>query len=139
MKILVVGGGGREHALCWKIRQSPHLRELYCAPGNGGIAEIARCVDLAADDVEGLSRFAVEKAVDLTVVGPELPLTLGLVDRLERRGLRAFGPRAAGAQLEGSKAFSKRLLEQCGVRTARFGVFSEVEPAQAFVREVRAG
>ncbi len=136
MKILVVGGGGREHALCWKIRQSPHLRELYCAPGNGGIAEIADCVDLPADDVGGLCRFAVERAIDLTVVGPELPLTLGLVDRLEQRGLLAFGPCAAGAQLEGSKAFSKRLLEQCGVPTARFGVFSEVAPARAFVREV---
>jgi phosphoribosylamine--glycine ligase len=139
MKILVVGGGGREHALCWKIRQNPLLRELYCAPGNGGIAEIAHCVELAADDVEGLRRFAVEKSIDLTVVGPEVPLTLGLVDELERRGLRAFGPRAAGARLEGSKAFSKRLLEQCGVRTARFGVFSEVAPARAFLREVRQG
>jgi phosphoribosylamine---glycine ligase len=139
MKILVVGGGGREHALCWKIRQSPRLGELYCAPGNGGIAGIARCVDLAIDDVEGLCRFAVEKAIDLTVVGPELPLTLGLVDRLEGCGLRAFGPRASGAELEGSKAFSKRLLEQCRVPTARFGVFTEVEPARAFVREVGRG
>ena len=137
MKILVVGGGGREHALCWKIRQSPALRELYCAPGNGGIAEIARCVALPAEDVEGLGRFAVENAVDLTVVGPELPLTLGLVDALEKRGLRAFGPRADGAQLEGSKTFAKRLLEECRVPTARFGVFSEVEPARAFVREMR--
>ncbi len=139
MKILVVGGGGREHALCWKIRQSPHLRELYCAPGNGGIAEIARCVPFSAGDVEGICRFAVEHAIDLTVVGPELPLTLGLVDALERRGLRAFGPNAAGARLEGSKAFTKRLLEECGVATASFGVFSEVEPARDFVRRIGEG
>jgi phosphoribosylamine--glycine ligase len=137
MKILVVGGGGREHALCWKIRQSAHVGELYCAPGNGGITEIADCVDLAVDDVDRLCRFAVERAIDLTVVGPELPLTLGLVDALERRGLRAFGPCAGGAQLEGSKTFSKRLLEQCGVPTARFGVFCEVAPARAFVRELQ--
>src|SRR5437016_11451020 len=77
MKILVVGSGGREHALCWKIRQSPHLRELYCAPGNGGVADVARCVPIAADDTAGLTRFALEKKIDLTVVGPELPLTLG--------------------------------------------------------------
>jgi len=139
MKILVVGGGGREHALCWKIRQSPHLRELYCAPGNGGIAEIAHCVPLSAGDVEGICRFAVEQAIDLTVVGPELPLTLGLVDALERRGLLAFGPNAAGARLEGSKAFTKRLLEECGVATASFGVFSEVEPARDFVRRIGDG
>src|SRR5262249_11156534 len=139
MKILVVGSGGREHALCWKIRQSPHVRELYCAPGNGGIAEVARCVALAADDVEGICRFAAQNAIDLTVVGPELPLTLGLVDALERRGLRAFGPHAAGARLEGSKAFAKRLLEECGVPTASFGVFSEVAPARDFVRRIRRG
>jgi phosphoribosylamine--glycine ligase len=139
MKILVVGGGGREHALCWKIRQSPHVRDLYCAPGNGGIAEIARCVALAADDVEGICRFAAQNAIDLTVVGPELPLTLGLVDALERRGLRAFGPHAAGARLEGSKAFTKCLLEECGVPTASFGVFSEVAPARDFVRRIGRG
>jgi phosphoribosylamine--glycine ligase len=139
MKILVVGGGGREHALCWKIRQSHHVRELYCAPGNGGIAEIARCVGLAADDVEGICRFAAQNAIDLTVVGPELPLTLGLVDALERRGLCAFGPHAAGARLEGSKAFTKHLLEECGVPTASFGVFSEVAPARDFVRRIGRG
>jgi phosphoribosylamine--glycine ligase len=139
MKILVVGGGGREHALCWKIRQSPHVGELYCAPGNGGIVEVARCVALAADDVEGICRFAAQNAIDLTVVGPELPLTLGLADALERRGLRAFGPQAAGARLEGSKAFTKRLLEECGVPTAGFGVFSEVAPARDFVRRIGRG
>ena len=134
MRILVVGSGGREHALCWKIRQSPRLRELYCTPGNGGIAELAECVAIAADDIEGICAFAEERKIDLTVVGPELPLTLGLVDRLEARGLRAFGPRRDGAQLEGSKAFTKRLLDESGVPSARFGVFSDVDRARAFVR-----
>jgi phosphoribosylamine---glycine ligase len=134
LRILVVGSGGREHALCWKIRQSPQLRELYCTPGNGGIAELAECVAIAADDIEGICAFAEERTIDLTVVGPELPLTLGLVDRLEARGLRAFGPRRDGAQLEGSKAFTKRLLDESGVPSARFGVFSDVDPARAFVR-----
>lgn len=134
MKVLVIGSGGREHALCWKIRQSPHVRELYCAPGNGGIADVARCVSIAADDAAGITSFALEKNIDLTVVGPELPLTLGLVDELEKRGLPAFGPRRDGARLEGSKAFAKELLEQCRVPTAAFGVFSDVEAARAFVR-----
>src|SRR2546428_495587 len=111
MKILVVGGGGREHALCWKIRQSSRVRELTCAPGNAGIADLAECVPIAADDVAALYRFALEQRIDLTVVGPELPLTLGLVDELESKGLRAFGPRRDGAMLEGSKAFTKKLLE----------------------------
>src|SRR5262245_55323664 len=128
MKVFVGGGGGRGPALGRKIRQSPHLRELYCAPGNGGIAEIARCVPLSAGDVEGICRFAVEHAIDLTVVGPELPLTLGLVDALERRGLRAFGPNAAGARLEGSKAFTQRLVEERGVA-----------PARDFVRRIGGG
>ena len=134
MKILVVGSGGREHALCWKIRQSPHLRELYCAPGNGGVADVARCVPIAAEDTAGLTKFALEKRIDLTVVGPELPLTLGLVDELEKRGLPAFGPRRDGARLEGSKAFTKELLERCRVPTAAFGVFSDAEAARTFVR-----
>jgi phosphoribosylamine--glycine ligase len=138
MKLFVVGGGGREHALCWKIRQSPLVRELYCAPGNGGIADVADCVPIAADDLEGLCRFAAEKRVDLTVVGPELPLTLGLVDELDQRGLLAFGPRRDGAQIEGSKAYAKRLLEECGVATARFGVFRDPDDARAFVRSVGA-
>ena len=138
MKILVVGSGGREHALCWKIRQSPHARELFCAPGNAGIADVADCVPIAADDVAGLCAFASERKIDLTVVGPELPLTLGLVDRLEASGLRAFGPRRDGARIEGSKAFTKHLLDDCGVTTAAFGVFSEVEAARAFVRRTGA-
>jgi phosphoribosylamine---glycine ligase len=138
LKVLVVGSGGREHALCWKIRQSPHVRELFCAPGNAGIEEVAQCVPIAADDVAGLCAFAAERKIDLTVVGPELPLTLGLVDRLDASGLRAFGPRSDGARLEGSKAFTKRLLDDCGVSTAAFGVFSEPDAARAFVRRTGA-
>src|SRR2546428_9481376 len=91
MRVLVIGGGGREHALVWKLRQSPRIAALYCAPGNAGIAEDAECVPIAADDVKGLLRFAAERRIDLTVVGPELPLTLGLVDRLTAAGLGAFG------------------------------------------------
>src|SRR6266481_4649278 len=107
MRVLVVGGGGREHALCWKLRQSPRLGALYCAPG---IARVAECVPVAADDLAKLLRFAKEQAIDLTVVGPELPLTMGIVDRFTAAGLRAFGPTAAAARLEGSKSFAKELL-----------------------------
>jgi phosphoribosylamine--glycine ligase len=138
MKILVVGSGGREHALCWKIRQSRLVRELYCAPGNGGIADVARCVPIASEDIGGLTSFALENKIDLTVVGPELPLTLGLVDELQERGLAAFGPCREGARLEGSKAFAKELLEERGVPTAAFGVFSDVDTARAFVRATGA-
>ena len=138
MKVLVVGGGGREHALCWKIQQSASVRKLYCAPGNAGTEELAQSVAIAADDVAALCRFAADEAIDLTVVGPELPLTLGLVDELEQRGLRAFGPRRDGARLEGSKGFSKRLLEECGVPTAKFGEFSDADDAAAFVRRTGA-
>src|SRR5712692_5191995 len=107
MKLLVIGSGGREHALTWKIRQSPHVTRVFAAPGNAGIAEVADVVPLAADDVAGLVRFARDERIDLTVVGPELPLTLGIVDEFQRHGLRIFGPTREAAQLEGSKAFTK--------------------------------
>src|SRR5213594_3004966 len=138
MRVLVVGGGGREHALVWKLRQSPRLGALYCAPGNAGIAGDAECVPIAADDVKGLLRFAEERHVDLTVVGPELPLTLGLVDRFAAAGLRAFGPTAAAARLEGSKAFAKELLRHQHVPTAFFGVFADADDAARYIREVGA-
>src|SRR5213593_4276049 len=137
MRVLVVGGGGREHALCWKLRQSPRLTALYCAPGNAGIGRIAECVPVAADDLNKLLRFAKEQAIDLTVVGPELPLTMGLVDRFAAAGLRAFGPTAA-ARLEGSKAFTKELLRHARVPTAFFGVFAEADDAVRYVNEVGA-
>ena len=138
MRVLVIGGGGREHALVWKLRQSPRIAALYCAPGNAGIAEDAECVPIAADDVKGLLRFAAERRIDLTVVGPELPLTLGLVDRFTAAGLSAFGPTAAAARLEGSKAFTKELLRHERVPTAFFGVFGDPDDAARYVKEVGA-
>src|SRR6185503_3692799 len=136
MRVLVVGGGGREHALVWRLRKCRALERLWCAPGNAGIAAMAECVPIAPDDVKALVRFAREQAVDLTVVGPELPLTLGVVDRLAEAGLRAFGPSAAAARLEGSKAFTKELLAREHVPTAGFGTFTEAEAALRWVREV---
>jgi phosphoribosylamine--glycine ligase len=120
MKVLVIGSGGREHALCWKLRQSPLLTELYCAPGNPGIASIADCLPRGAEEVHALADFAVELGIDLTVVGPELPLTLGLVDEFESRKLRIFGPRRAAAELEGSKVFAKEFMARHGLPTAEF-------------------
>ncbi len=138
MKVLVVGGGGREHALAWRLRQSPRVTALYCAPGNAGIAQHAECVPVAADDLRGLQKLARELDVDLTVVGPEVPLTMGLVDKFAAAGLRAFGPTAAAARLEGSKAFTKELLRQLRIPTAFFGVFSDADEAVRYVREVGA-
>jgi phosphoribosylamine--glycine ligase len=138
MRVLVIGSGGREHALVWKLRQSPRVETLWCAPGNAGIAGDAECVPIAADDVKGLLRFATERKVDLTVVGPELPLTMGLVDTFTAAGLRAFGPTAAAARLEGSKAFTKELLRHERVPTAFFGVFTDPEDAARYIREVGA-
>jgi phosphoribosylamine--glycine ligase len=138
MRILVVGGGGREHALVWRLRRSPRTRALYCAPGNAGIATEAECVPIAADDLPGLLRFAKERSIDLTVVGPEMPLTMGIVDRFAAAGLRAFGPVASGARLEGSKAFAKDLLRHLHVPTAYFGIFTDPDDAVRYVEEVGA-
>jgi phosphoribosylamine--glycine ligase len=136
--VLVIGGGGREHALVWKLKQSPHLGRLYCAPGNGGIAQLAELVPLAADDVEGLAAFAAEQKVGLTIVGPELPLTLGLADRFAAENLRVFAPSAEAARLEGSKAFAKELMRDAGVPTAEFEVFDEPAAAHRHVDRVGA-
>src|SRR5581483_10873420 len=129
MRVLVVGGGGREHALVWRIRRSPRVEAVVCAPGNAGIAALAECAPVAADDLPGLLRLARQERIDLTVVGPELPLTMGLVDRFEAAGLRAFGPSAAAARLEGSKAFAKEVLKQHRVPTAFFGIFTDPDDA----------
>jgi len=134
MKVLVVGSGGREHALCWAIAKSPRCGKLYCAPGNAGIAEVAKCVPLDAMDIDGIVRFAVENKMSLVVVGPEAPLVAGLVDRLEAEGIRAFGPRANAAALEGSKGFMKDLCDKYGVPTGDFGRFDEPEAAKEFIR-----
>jgi phosphoribosylamine--glycine ligase len=134
MRVLVIGSGGREHALCWKLAQSPEIDELYCAPGNPGIAEVADLVAEGADDVQGLAGFAADLKIDLTVVGPELPLTLGLADELARRGLRVFGPTREAARLEGSKVFAKELMGRHGIPTAEFEVAHDAAEARAAAR-----
>jgi phosphoribosylamine--glycine ligase len=135
MNVLVVGGGGREHALCWKIAASPLCDKLYCAPGNAGIAADAECVDIAATDVEGLAAFATGHAIDFVVVGPETPLVAGLVDRLSEDGIKSFGPTGAAAMLEGSKGFLKDLCASYGIPTADYGRFVDAGSAKSFVRE----
>lgn len=135
MKVLVIGGGGREHALCWKLAQSPLVKKIYCAPGNAGIAKIASCVDLSPTNIPELAHFAKKEGIDLTVVGPEAPLCQGIVDRFKQEGLRAFGPDQKAAQLEGSKAFCKQILRKYGIPTANFRIFEEARSAIAFVRK----
>ena len=135
MKVLVVGSGGREHALCWAIAASPLCTALYCAPGNGGIAREAECVPIAADDIDGIVNFCRDEAIDFVVVGPEGPLVLGLVDRLEAAGIKAFGPRASAAVLEGSKGFTKDLCAKYDIPTAAYGRFKDAASARAFVAE----
>lgn len=134
MKVLVVGGGGREHALVWKIAQSPRVRKIFCAPGNAGIAQQAVCVGIKADDLDGLLAFARTEAVDLTVVGPEAPLAAGIVDAFEAAGLKVFGPRREAARLEASKVFAKELMLRYGVPTAKAAVFDSPEAAKEYVR-----
>jgi phosphoribosylamine---glycine ligase len=134
MKVLVVGGGGREHALCWKLAQSPRLSRLWCAPGNAGIAQVAECVALAAEDIAGLVDFARGHGVDLVVVGPEAPLVAGLADACAAAGIAVFGPTAAAAALEGSKGFMKDVAAQAGIPTAWYRRFTDAEAARAFIR-----
>ncbi|MCB1054185.1 MAG: phosphoribosylamine--glycine ligase [Acidobacteria bacterium] len=131
MKVLVVGGGGREHALCWKLKQSPLLTELYCAPGNPGTAAVADNVDIADDEVHKLADFAADLKIDLTVVGPELSLSLGIADEFHNRGLALFGPRQQAAELESSKVFAKRFMERHGIPTAAFEVAHDAAEARA--------
>jgi len=140
MNVLVVGSGGREHALVWKLRQSSLVNKLYCAPGNAGIALHAEQVPLKVTDIEGLLRFAKDNEVDLTVVGPEQPLVLGIADEFEREDLRIFGPTSAAASLEGSKAFAKEFMMRHGVPTARFRSFgpNEQHEAERFITESQA-
>ena len=135
MKVLVVGGGGREHALCWAISKSPLCEKLYCAPGNAGIAEVAECVSVGAEDVDGLVKFATGQKIDFVVVGPEASLVLGIVDELEKKGIKAFGPSAAAAELEGSKGFMKDILAKYNVPTAFYGRFTDAESAKAYIQE----
>lgn len=135
MKVLVVGGGGREHTIVWKISQSPKVDKIYCAPGNGGIASLAECVSISATDIDGIVKFAKEKAVDLVMVAPDDPLVLGMVDALEKEGIRAFGPRANAAIIEGSKVFSKELMKKYNIPTAGYEVFTDSNAAIEFVKK----
>lgn len=133
MRVLVIGSGGREHALCWALGRSPLCSHLMCAPGNAGIAELAECVPIAAENVSGLVSFVAAHSVDFVVVGPEAPLVLGLVDRLRDLGVRVFGPTARAAAIEGSKAFMKDLCERCGVPTADYARFDEPDEAKEYI------
>ncbi len=132
MRVLVIGGGGREHALVWKISQSPKVTDIYCAPGNAGTAEIAKNVPIAADQIDQLLEFAQKNEIGLTVVGPEQPLVMGIVDRFQEKGLRIFGPTARAAELEGSKAFSKDIMKKYGLPTAEYEIFTSLELAQRY-------
>jgi phosphoribosylamine--glycine ligase len=138
MRVLVVGQGGREHALCWKLHQSPLVREIYAAPGNAGIAAVADCVPIGVADIVELADFAEKLKIDLTVVGPELPLTLGIVDEFQKRGLTIFGPTRLAAELEGSKAFSKEFMRKYAIPTAEATICSSVEEARSALKKLPA-
>lgn len=136
MKVLVIGSGGREHALVWKIGQSPKVDKIYCAPGNAGIAQQAECVAIKADDLDGLLAFAQQNQIDLTVVGPEVPLTMGIVDKFQAQGLKIFGPSGKAAEIEGSKTFAKDLMAKYNIPTAKYGAFTDAAEAKAFLDTV---
>ena len=137
MKILIIGGGGREHAIAWKAAQSSRVEKIYCAPGNAGISQIAECVPIGVMEFDRLLEFAKEKEIDLTIVGMEDPLVGGIVDRFEEAGLRIFGPRKNAAILEGSKAFSKNLMKKYGIPTAAYETFTEPEAALAYLETAK--
>lgn len=138
MRVLLVGSGGREHALAWRLAKSEKCQALYCAPGNAGIDHVGECVDIAADDIDGLVKFATDNQIDFVVVGPEGPLVLGLVDALQAAGITAFGPTKAAAALEGSKGFTKDLCSKYDIPTAAYGRFTDVDAACAFIRKTGA-
>ena len=129
MKILVVGGGGREHAICWKLSNESNVEKIYCAPGNAGISNVAQCIDIQDSDIENLLKFAKENQIDLTIVGPEIPLVAGIVDAFEEEGLKIFGPNKECAQLEGSKAFSKDFMMRHNLPTAKYKEYTNLDEA----------
>ncbi len=137
MNVLVIGSGGREHALVWKLRQSPNVRKIFCAPGNAGIGGLAELVQINIDNIEGLFQFAKRKRIDLTVVGPEIPLVKGIADLFEKNGMHIFGPTKYASQLEGSKVFAKNFMRKYRIPTASYKTFdrSEYAAAQQFVME----
>ena len=136
MRILVVGSGGREHALCWKIAQSSLVDKVFCAPGNGGISQVAECVDIKSEDIKGLLDFAKKEKIDLTVVGPEVPLSLGIVDEFLKYNLKIFGPTKRAAKIESSKIFSKELMLKYNIPTASFCVFDDPKEAKAYIEKI---
>jgi phosphoribosylamine---glycine ligase len=138
MNVLIVGGGGREHAIIWKLSQSPKVSKIYCAPGNAGIAQLAECVPIAATDIEALAEFAAKHQIDLTFVGPEDPLLLGIVNLFEERGLTVFGPKKEAAIIEGSKSFAKDLMKKYQIPTAAYETFTDYESALRYLRQVGA-
>ncbi len=138
MKVLVIGSGGREHALTWALSASSLIDTLYAAPGNAGIAQDAECIDIGAEDIDGITTFAKANAIDFVVVGPEMPLVAGLVDRLEGDGIKAFGPHAGAAELEGSKGFTKDICAKYAIPTAAYGRFTDADKARAYLGEVGA-
>jgi phosphoribosylamine--glycine ligase len=131
MKVLVVGGGAREHTICWKLDQSDKVTKIYCAPGNAGISQIAECVEIKAEDIEKITKFSVSEKIDMVVVGPEGPLVAGLVDMLEENGIKAFGPNKKGARLEGSKSYSKDFMEKYDIPTAKYETYTDPQKALA--------
>ncbi|MCS7192195.1 MAG: phosphoribosylamine--glycine ligase [Armatimonadetes bacterium] len=135
MKVLVVGGGGREHALVWKIAQSPKVSEIYCAPGNAGIAKLAKCVNVIAEDIVAIADFAEREQIDLTVVGPEAPLCTGIVDEFQKRGLKIFGPTKAAAEIEGSKVFCRQILAKWNIPSPKFAIFDDPNEAKTYIRQ----
>ena len=137
MKILLIGSGGREHAMAWKLKQSPQCKQLICAPGNAGIAEIADCANIAADDIIGLLGLIQREAIDFVIVGPEIPLALGLVDELNTRGIACFGPTENAARLESSKAFTKDFCTRHLIPTARYDVFTELKEAISYLDKMQ--
>lgn len=139
MRVLIVGSGGREHTLAWKLAQSPLLEKLYCAPGNAGIAKLAECIDIQADDIGGLKDWAQKQKIDLTVVGPEVPLVMGLADQFRAVGLKVFGPGEKGAMLEGSKVWAKRKMKKWGIPTADFTIFDEFDDARRHLARFYGG
>lgn len=135
MKILVIGSGGREHTLVWKISQSPKVSKIFCAPGNAGISHLAQCVDIGEDNIVGLANFAQKMKIDLTIVGPELPLSRGMVDEFDKLGLKIFGPNQKATQIESSKVFSKYLMKKYNIPSANYAVFQDIKKAFDYVKQ----
>ncbi|MBQ3114982.1 MAG: phosphoribosylamine--glycine ligase, partial [Clostridia bacterium] len=134
MKILVVGGGGREHAIIHKIAQNPKVKKIYCAPGNGGISQLAQCIDIKATDIDGIVKFAKQNQIDMTIVAPDDPLVMGMVDKLNENGLNAFGPVSKAAIIEGSKVFSKNLMKKYNIPTAQYETFDNSADAITYLK-----